>query len=387
MGTGLTAFALSVWVFKTTNDPTVLTFQASVVAFAYIFISFFSGAIVDSFNRKKVILCVDSIAFLNTLLLIYIISTGSFNHTYFYIYTFISAVFNAIQMNAFITSIPLLVEKDQLFKAHSYSRTGSSLTFIVAPLLGVWLFKVIGIHGVIIIDISTFVIASVILLTNSIPSVENVRSKVRVFGNIFDSYKIIMQNKELKSILSVQSISNIFISTFLTIVVPLVLLRFNENALSLVLFVGSSGSFIGSIVTAKLTINDGNRSNWTYLTLASIAFLIMISGFALNEFVFAVSYFLILSLFPILGTVWGSQWQKKAPEEYLGRLEACKSLTLRTIQLMATFIAGLIMAKESSILNFDVYINVEDGVLGLGICLLVFALYKLIRVRFLVVNT
>ena len=46
---------------------------------------------------------------------------------------------------------------------------------------------------------------------------------------------------------------------------------------------------------------------------------------------------------------------------------------------MATFIAGLIMAKESSILNFDVYINVEDGVLGLGICLLVFALYKLIR--------
>lgn len=370
IGTSLTGFALSIWIFDKTKDPTILTFQASLVALSYILTSFISGGIIDRFNRKKIILFVDSIAFINTFTLLLFIKNDSFSLFYFYFFIFVNGVLNTIQTNAYSTSIPFLVKKDQLFKANSYARMSFTLTYIVAPLLGAYLVGQINLDGVIFIDMITFIVSMLILVGNRIPDTLRESKEVSILLGIRDAFVELEKSRELKSILLIQVIANVFVSVFLTLIIPFVLMKYNEESLGLILSSGSMGSFLGSYVATKLNIERSKIKYWLFTPLFSTSLLIMISGQINNSLYYSLIYFLILLQFPLFGTILVSEWQREVPKESLGRMNALKGIVLRTTQLVATLIAGIFAVNS---------IMASKGFLIVGLGLMVYSVISILR--------
>ena len=62
LGTGLTSFGVSVWVYTVTGKATPMVLILLFSILPAIFLAPFSGYLCDKYNRKAIIICADSIA-------------------------------------------------------------------------------------------------------------------------------------------------------------------------------------------------------------------------------------------------------------------------------------------------------------------------------------
>ncbi|MFN2303219.1 MAG: MFS transporter, partial [Anaerolineales bacterium] len=164
IGSGLIGFALSVWIFDQTGQATPFALSALFGTLPRILISPVAGAVCDRWNRKKIMLISDSLSGLATLLVAVLMLTGQMQVWMIYGINFFSSIFAAFQQPAYSASIVMLVKKDQLTRANSMIQMGQAIETILTPILAGALFTLIGLRGIILIDVITYLIAISTLL-------------------------------------------------------------------------------------------------------------------------------------------------------------------------------------------------------------------------------
>ncbi len=79
LGSSLTTFGVSVWVYRETGKATPMAVTMLCSILPSVIFAPLSGMVCDYFNRKKVILAADSTAALTSLLLLLYLMTGRFD--------------------------------------------------------------------------------------------------------------------------------------------------------------------------------------------------------------------------------------------------------------------------------------------------------------------
>ncbi len=169
LGSSLVQFALVWWLTRTTGSATVLAAATLVALLPEVFLGPFAGALVDRWNRRRVMIFADAAIALVTLGLAVLFWQGVVQVWHIYVALFVRSLGSSFHWPAMQASTSLMVPDDQLAKISGLNQALRGGMAIIAPPLGALLMELLPIYGVLSVDILTAIIAIVPLLIVTIP--------------------------------------------------------------------------------------------------------------------------------------------------------------------------------------------------------------------------
>jgi MFS transporter, DHA3 family, macrolide efflux protein len=237
LASGMTSFALSIWVFQKTSSATSLGIMQTAFTLPYLLIIPLAGVMVDRYNRKLMMAVSDLTAALGTLAILVLLITDNLQVWHFYLVNIIIGLGNAFQWPAYSAAITTMVPKEQYGRANgmmSFVHGGPS---IVAPLLAGALLPIIKLEGILLIDIATFILAVGALMLVHIPqparTIEGLEGKGSILKEAAFGFTYILKRPSLLGFVIMLFFANLFLGFPNSVHVPLILSRTGNNALIL----------------------------------------------------------------------------------------------------------------------------------------------------------
>jgi MFS family permease len=120
LGTNMTGFALAIWVYEVTAESFRAT-AFSLVAFCsfapLIMVSPLAGAVVDRYDRKKIMMLADLAAGLPTVAVLLLYAAGSLQLWHLLITGAFSSSFQAFHFPAYSAAVTMMVRKENYGRA------------------------------------------------------------------------------------------------------------------------------------------------------------------------------------------------------------------------------------------------------------------------------
>ena len=346
LGSGMTQFALTIWAYETTGSATAL---ALVGFFSYaptVIISPLAGALVDRWNRKLVMMLSDLAAGLSTIVVLILYSTGQLQVWQLCVTGAFAGFFAAFQFPAFSAAMSLMVPKEQYTRANGLVALAEAATTIVAPVLAGLLLTLIGISGIMIIDIVTFVFAVLAVAVVFIPQPAESESGREGRGSLWREsiygFQYIWARKSLLGIQLTFTLSNFFFAIGMVLVAPMILARTGNNELALGTVQSALG--VGGVVGATLLSTWGGPRRRIHGVLGGFILssilgqTIMGIGQTLPVWVFAA--FCSMLFLPFINGSNQSIWQSKVAPDVQGRVFATRRLIAQIAGPLGMLIAG-----------------------------------------------
>ena len=169
IGSGLVQFALVWWLTSTTGSATVLATATLAALLPEVLLGPFTGALVDRWNRRIIMIVADGFVALATLGLAAIYALGMMQIWHVYVILFLRSVGGSFHWAAMQTSTSLMVPEEHLSRVAGLNQTLRGAVNIVAPPVGAVLLGVLPLHGILGIDVTTAMLAITPLLFVFIP--------------------------------------------------------------------------------------------------------------------------------------------------------------------------------------------------------------------------
>lgn len=362
------------WAWQITGSATALSLVAAF-SFAPLFLlSPIAGVLVDRWNRKLVMLLGDLAAGTATIVVLLLYTTGKLQIWHLFITGACAGVFQSLQWPAYSAAISTMVPKAQYGRANGMLSLAESAAGIGAPLLAGVLVGILGISGILIIDIITFCLAIMILLIIHIPqpptSAESHALRGSFRQEVIYGFRYIFTRPGLLGIQMILLASNL-VTNFATVVItPMILARTANNAtlLGTVLAAGSFGTLLGGMCMSTWG-GPKRRIHGVLLGCALSGLLgILVMGLGRSLPVWAFGAFIGLFFAPIISGSNQAIWQTKVALDVQGRVFAARRLIAAIAIPIAMFLAGPVADYifEPAMQSNSAFANAFEPVVGVG---------------------
>jgi predicted MFS family arabinose efflux permease len=252
LGSALTAFALSVWVYQRTGSIIKFSIVSLCYALPVVLVSPFAGVLVDRWNRRRSMLIGDTCAGLSILSLFLLFFFAQVELWQIYIGTALVGTFGALQWPAYSSSVTLLVPNKQLGRANAMVQLGMGTARVGAPVLGGLLLVAVQVGGVLLIDVVSFAVAVSTLLAVRIPSVPQTNEQQSFLGDLNYAGRYLKSRSGLLSLMVLYGVCNFLIGLVSILVVPMVLHIGSSVVLGSVLSIGGIGMLLGAVLMSVI---------------------------------------------------------------------------------------------------------------------------------------
>ncbi|MFX1482255.1 MAG: MFS transporter [Promethearchaeota archaeon] len=169
VGSALVQFALVWWLTYSTGSAIVLSLATMMVILPQIIVSPFAGALVDRWNRRRIMISTDALSAAAVAVLALLWSLGVVEILHVFAAMAIRSTLGNFQWPALQASASLMVPEEHLSRVNGMYQAISGMARIAAPALGALLLVFVPIHMVILIDIGTAGMAILPLLKIHVP--------------------------------------------------------------------------------------------------------------------------------------------------------------------------------------------------------------------------
>jgi len=342
LGTYMSQFALGIWAWQRTGEATALalvalfSFGPSVIMFPI------AGALVDRWNRKLVMMISDVVSGIATIAVFLLLSSGRLEVWHLYVTGAFTGIFQAFQWPAYSASISLMVDKKDYARASGLFSLADSVSNIIAPAAAGILIGLIGVAGILTIDIVTFLAAVGILLLVVIPQPPKREEKRSMLSDTFFGFRYISERRGLLGLQLNFFASNLVTGLAFTVFTPMIMLRSGND--TVITGAVQSAFGVGGVVGGLALSAWGGpkrRVDGVLLGMAGSGLLGMtLLGMGQTPFLWMAGAFLTM-LF--ISTSNGSNqaiWQSKVPPELQGRVFATRALIASISAPIGMVIAG-----------------------------------------------
>ncbi len=345
LATNMSAFALTIWVFQKTGSATSLALMQVFFITPFLIVSPLAGVLVDRHNRKMMMMVSDLIAGLATIAILILQSLGVLQVWYLYAAAIFQGLGNAFQWPAYSAAISTMIPKEQYGRANGMMSLIDAGPGVLAPMFAGALLQLIGLSGILSIDVVTFVLAILVLLAVHIPQPQRTQEGAQAQGNILKEaafgFRYIFARPSLLGLQLVFFFGNLCAGIAYTVLAPMVLLRTGNDSVSLG-FVQSAGA-IGGVVGGVVMSAWGGFKRRVHGVLAgwivSGLFLAM-AGFGkwLPLWVGAMALSTLFS--PLINGSNQAIWQSKVAPDLQGRVFSARRLIAWMTNPISPLIAG-----------------------------------------------
>ncbi|MCL7453341.1 MAG: MFS transporter [Anaerolineae bacterium] len=342
-GSGLTGFALGVWVYQRTGSVTQFALISLFTALPGIVFSPLAGALVDRWDRRWAMILSDAGAGLCTLIVALLLAANRLEVWQIYILMALSSTFSAFQWPAYSASITQLVPKEHFGRASGMVQLGEAFAQIASPTLAGVLIGVIRVEGIILIDFLTFIFAVVTLSLVHVPKPKATEEGKAGQGSLLREaaygWKYIRARPGLLGLLLLFAATNFTSGIVQVLFTPLVLSFTTAAVLGTILSIGGLG-FLGGSLTMSAWGGPKVRVYGIYVSLLLQGVVLFAAGFPPQVTVLAAAAFLYFFNHPIVNGCSQAIWQSKTAPDVQGRVFAVRRMIAWSSLPLAYLAAG-----------------------------------------------
>jgi MFS transporter, DHA3 family, macrolide efflux protein len=329
VGSGLTRFAVGVWVYQRTGSATQFTL---IMLFAFLpglLTAPHAGALVDRWDRRWVMFGCNLASGLGVLTIVLLARAGVLQVWHVYLVVGISSVVNSFHWPAYIAATTQMVPKQQLGRANGLMQFGQAAAEVLAPVLAGLLIALVGMAGVVLIDFATFLFAAATLTLVRIPRPAASGADRRTRGSLtreaIYGWTFIRERPGLLGLLLYFAVINLVFSVCTVLVTPLLLSFTTSKVLGTVLAASSAGLLAGSVY---MTVSGGPRPRVHGVLGFGLLFgaALFVAGLRPSPPLIAAGLFLAMFGAPIINGSSQAIWQVKVPPDLQGRVFAVRRL-------------------------------------------------------------
>lgn len=191
-------YAIIWYLTKETGSATILSFATLLGMIPMVLLSPFAGPLVDRWDKKRLLILTDIIVALFAMVLVVV---GTISDTFplwlVFVSLFIRAIAQTFQMPTIQSILPTMVPEEELTRINGQLGMVQSANFIIAPAIGAFLFTVIPINWLILLDVLGAVFGVGLLVFVTIPKVISQGETIHLLTDTKFGVKKLYENKSL----------------------------------------------------------------------------------------------------------------------------------------------------------------------------------------------
>lgn len=191
-------YAIIWYLTKETGSATILSFATLLGMITMVLLSPFAGPLVDRWDKKRLLILTDIIVALFAMVLVVV---GTISDTFplwlVFVSLFIRAIAQTFQMPTIQSILPTMVPEEELTRINGQLGMVQSANFIIAPAIGAFLFTVIPINWLILLDVLGAVFGVGLLVFVTIPKVISQGETIHLLTDTKFGVKKLYENKGL----------------------------------------------------------------------------------------------------------------------------------------------------------------------------------------------
>lgn len=369
IGTGLTVFSLGVYVYQQTGVASSYVFILMCVFLPPFLLKPYGGILADRYDRRLMMVAGDLGATLGLLFIFFMMLKGNIQLWQIYLGIAISSVFSAFQEPAYKALITDLLPEEQYAKASGLMQLASSAQYLISPFLAGILLAMIDIKFIFLIDVSTLIISSsiVIWVRKTLGRATVNRQESNTIADLKEGIREFSKNRGVVNLVITTMIILFFVGLLQSLFVPMLLNLTTVKAVGIIQSISASGILIGSLFIGLF----GNKNKHVKilsisLFLSGIFFSNL--GFSTNITLITLAGFMFFATLPFVNTSIEVLIRKNIDNRKQGRVWSIISMITYLGSIMAFAVAGFLADKIfNPLLELDgLLVDTAGPIIGSG---------------------
>ncbi len=346
LGSAMTWFAFTIWAWQKTGQASALSTVSFFAFLPTVLFTPIAGTFVDRWDRKTVLMFSDLASALGTLAALLLYSADRLQIWHIYIIAILAGFFTAFQYPAYAAAVTTMLPREHFARAEGMLGLAQASSGILAPVIAAALLGRVGMSGIMLIDLATFIIAIGTLLWVRIPQPAATEIGMQSRGNFWQEtkfgFRYIRERASLRGLVMLFMAGNFFLAIGATLMAPMLLSRpgNSETTLAAVQSVGAIGGVAGGIL---LTLWGGPKRRIHGILLGGAgACLLGITWLGLGQVLlaWAIGSFFFSFFEPFVEGGNLAIWQSKVEADVQGRVISARHLLVQIPYLLGVAISG-----------------------------------------------
>lgn len=338
VGTGLTTFALGVWVYRETGSVTQFALISVLASAPLVFLSPVAGTLVDRWSRRSTMLVADLTSALAVAGLYALHVAGELAIWHVYVASVVAALAGAFHWPAYAAATTLMVAKRNLNRAAGLAEFSRAASVAVSPLLGGALVVGAGLGTVLLVDWVSFMVAVACLVGVRVPTPQP-QPHGSLLADVRVGWRYLSERPGLLRLLAQFAMMNLLCSFVPVLVVPLVLSVSTPQYLGLTVSLATAGFLAGGVV---MSMWGGPRRRARAIVLCGlfVGGALLVAGSRPSVVLIVAGLFAFHFLVPVINACSQAIWQVKIPPGLQGRAFAIRRMLAQASTPVGYLMAG-----------------------------------------------
>ncbi|MEE0931183.1 MAG: MFS transporter [Acutalibacteraceae bacterium] len=380
IGTGMTSFALSVYVYQEFGSAAAVSLVTLLAYLPTILLNPIGGVLADRFDRRLLMICGDLFSAFGLIFILLNAQMGTLSVLTICIGVTISSIFVSLLDPAYKATITDLLDEDEYAKASGMVQIASSAKYLISPTLAGFILAFADIRLILLIDICTVVItvAATLFVRRNTQSKPVTEKGFNLFKNLAEGWNAVTKNRGILILVILMAFVCFNVGFLQTLLSPMVLSFTDSKTLGMIESVSAIGMLLGSIVIGIFSIKK-NYSRILAVALFISGIFMAAIGVTTNVIFIITAGVLFFMSLPFVNTCADTLARLNIPNEIQGRAWGIIGILSQLGYVIAYAICGVLadnvftpMLLEDGILANSIgnLIGVGEG-RGIGLMLIV----------------
>ena len=386
IGSGMTAFALSVYIYEKTGSVsyvsliTLLSFMPSIV------LSPIGGLLADRYDRRLLMIIGDLFSGLGLVYILWSIQAGEKSIVPIFVGITFSSIFTSLLEPSYRATLTDILEEENYAKASGLIQVAGSAKYLISPVIAGMILSVADIRVILLLDILTFITTCLmIFLVRKSMNSETQNYKKDSFKGLLEGLFIIKENRGVYFLVIIMFFVCFFMGFIQILIRPMILALSSVKTAGIMESLCAVGLLIGSLWIGIA----GIKKNYSKILAVACFFcgiFMSMTGVNENLAIIGISTFLFFSTLPFMNSCADVLVRVSVPNELQGRVWGLISLITQMGTVVAYIISGIMadyvfepMFNKNGILveNIGIIIGTGKG-RGIGFMLILSGIGMLI---------
>lgn len=375
IGSGLTSFGLSVYVFRQTGSAASMGLVTLLAFLPTLLFSVPAGVLADKYDRRLLMMIGDGFSALGIVYILTCMLQGEAKLYQICVGVFVSAVFSSLLEPSYRATVTDLLTKEEYSKASGLVSIAGSARYLISPVLAGILLAVSDIRLLFVIDISTFILTviSTAVVRKGIATKET-ENQSGFFQSLTEGWRAIADRRGVLLLILVSSVMTCFMGAIQILSEPLILDFADSTTLGIVQTVCASGMLVSGLFLGMRGIKKG------YVKVLAISLFltgITMIGFGIRENIYIICLFgfLFFATLPFANNCLDYLVRTNIPDELQGRAWGVIGFLSQIGYVVAYGLAGVAADGIASKLQIGVGRGAAGVVMTAGVLLSLTALF------------
>lgn len=343
IGSGMTAFALSVYVYRLTESVSFVSLVTLLAYLPTILLSPVGGVLADRYDRRFLMILGDLCSGLGLLYILISIQSGSRSIAPVLIGVTVNAVFIALLEPSYKATVTDLLTEEEYAKASGMVQIAGNARYLISPALAGILLGFADIRLILLIDIGTFFLTvSTVTAVRKTLRKPLTREKTRgMIKELKEGFLLIVRNGGIMALVVIMALI-CFFAGFIQILTPPMLLAISDaKTVGILASVSAVGLLISSVIIGVFGIQK-RQADVLFLSAAASGVFMALTGVSINLFFVGTALFLFFFSIPLINTCADVLLRVSIPHELQGRVWGMVSLLTQAGTVLAYAISGVL---------------------------------------------